>query len=192
MYKSLRGRRRPRIIPVFAFYLGILLMPSKQVRLTTTKGEITIELCETEAPLTVASFVQYVEDKFYDATIFHRVINGFMVQGGGMDADMKQKTTRAPVRNEANNGLRNVIGTVAMARTNDPHSATAQFFINVADNAFLDHRGQTPDGWGYCVFGRVVSGMETVNTIKAMPTTRRGGTQDVPEEVVSITLAEVL
>ena len=192
MSKSLRGCRRPRIIPVFAFYLGILLMPSKQVRLTTTKGEITIELCETEAPLTVASFVQYVEDKFYDATIFHRVINGFMVQGGGMDADMKQKTTRAPVRNEANNGLRNVIGTVAMARTNDPHSATAQFFINVADNAFLDHRGQTPDGWGYCVFGRVVSGMETVNTIKAMPTTRRGGTQDVPEEVVSITLAEVL
>ena len=167
-------------------------MPSKQVRLTTTKGEITIELCETEAPLTVANFVQYVADKFYDATIFHRVINGFMVQGGGMDADMKQKTTHAPVRNEANNGLRNVVGTVAMARTNDPHSATAQFFINVADNAFLDHRGQTPDGWGYCVFGRVVSGMETVNTIKAMPTTRRGGTQDVPEEVVSITLAEVL
>ena len=167
-------------------------MPSKQVRLTTTKGEITIELCETEAPLTVASFVQYVEDKFYDATIFHRVINGFMVQGGGMDADMKQKTTHAPVRNEANNGLRNVVGTVAMARTNDPHSATAQFFINVADNAFLDHRGQTPDGWGYCVFGRVVAGMETVNAIKAMPTTRRGGMQDVPEEVVSLTAVEVL
>ncbi len=192
MSKSLRGRRRPRIIPAFAFYLGILLMPSKQVRLTTTKGEITIELCETEAPLTVANFVQYVGDKFYDATIFHRVINGFMVQGGGMDADMKQKTTRAPVRNEANNGLRNVAGTVAMARTNNPHSATAQFFINVADNAFLDHRSQTPDGWGYCVFGRVVAGMETVNAIKAMPTTRRGGMQDVPEEVVSLTAVEVL
>ena len=161
-------------------------MANQQVRLTSSMGEIVLELNATEAPLTVANFVQYVTDKFYDDTIFHRVIKGFMVQGGGLEASMNQKKTRAPVKNEAHNGLRNEIGTVAMARTNDPHSATAQFFINIADNAFLNHRSQTQDGWGYCVFGRVIAGMETVNSIKAVPTTRQGGMQDVPQDAVTI------
>lgn len=161
-------------------------MSQPQVRLVTSKGEITLELFADKAPQTVANFLQYVTDAFYDDTIFHRVIAGFMIQGGGMDAAMKQKATRAPVANEADNGLSNTLGTVAMARTNDPHSATAQFFINVADNLFLDHRAKSADGWGYCVFGKVTAGMDVVDAIKSVATGRQGYMQDVPTETVTI------
>jgi peptidyl-prolyl cis-trans isomerase B (cyclophilin B) len=167
-------------------------MSLPQVRLATSKGDITLELDPDKAPLTVANFLQYVADSFYTDTIFHRVIEGFMIQGGGLDAEMRQKPTRAHVQNEADNGLTNQIGTIAMARTNDPHSATAQFFINVADNAFLNHRAKSPDGWGYCVFGRVTEGMDVVNTIKSVATTRRSGMQDVPQEAVTILSATLL
>lgn len=167
-------------------------MSLPQVCLSTSTGDITLELFAEQAPQTVANFLQYVADSFYNETIFHRVIDGFMVQGGGMDADMRAKPTRTPVQNEADNGLTNQAGTVAMARTNDPHSATAQFFINVADNGFLNHRAKSSDGWGYCVFGRVTAGMDVVNTIKAMATTRRGGMQDVPQETVTILSATLL
>ena len=149
-------------------------------------GDITLELDAEKAPKTVANFLQYARDGFYDGTIFHRVINNFMIQGGGMTADMEQKTTRAPVENEANNGLKNKTGTIAMARTNDPHSATAQFFINVADNDFLDHRAPTAQGWGYAVFGKVTAGMDVVEKIKAVATGTRGFHQDVPREAVTI------
>lgn len=162
-------------------------MSATRVTLETTMGLVTIELDEQAAPETTANFIQYVEDDFYRGTIFHRVIDGFMVQGGGLDADMNNKPTRAPIKNEANNGLSNETGTVAMARTGDPHSATAQFFINVQDNHFLNHKNETPDGWGYCVFGRVVSGMETVNAIKGVATTAKGPMRDVPSEVIEIT-----
>ncbi len=154
------------------------------VTLKTSQGDITIELYPDKAPDTVANFLQYVDDGFYNGTIFHRVINGFMIQGGGFTADMRQKPTRAPVKNEAANGLKNETGTLAMARTSDPHSATAQFFINVKDNDFLTHPGQ--DGWGYCVFGKVVDGMDTVNAIKAVPTGVRAMMRDVPVEPVEI------
>lgn len=167
-------------------------MSLPQVCLSTSTGDITLELFAEQAPQTVANFLQYVADSFYNETIFHRVIDGFMVQGGGMDADMRAKPTRTPVQNEADNGLTNQAGTVAMARTNDPHSATAQFFINVADNGFLNHRAKSSDGWGYCVFGRVTAGMDVVNIIKAMATTRRGGMQDVPQETVTILSATLL
>ena len=156
------------------------------VTLHTSMGDITLELDAEKAPKTVANFLQYARDGFYDGTIFHRVINGFMIQGGGMTADMEQKTTRAPVENEANNGLKNKTGTIAMARTNDPHSATAQFFINVADNDFLDHRAPTAQGWGYAVFGKVTAGMDVVEKIKAVATGTRGFHQDVPREAVTI------
>lgn len=162
------------------------------VKLETTLGDITLELDEAAAPETVRNFVEYVESGFYDGTIFHRVINGFMIQGGGMDRDMKQKSTRASIRNEANNGLSNESGTVAMARTSDPHSASAQFFINVKDNDFLDHTSETSQGWGYCVFGKVVDGMDAVNAIKAVATGRHGPHQDVPVEAVEITRAQVV
>jgi len=161
-------------------------MSLHQVKLSTSKGEITLELDASKAPATVANFLQYVSDGFYAGTIFHRVIDNFMIQGGGLTADMAQKTTRAPVQNEADNGLSNLTGTIAMARTNDPHSATAQFFINVSDNLFLNHRAKSADGWGYCVFGKVTSGMDVVNAIKASPTTHRGHMQDVPQEAVTI------
>ena len=167
-------------------------MSLPQVCLSTSTGDITLELFPEQAPQTVANFLQYVADSFYNETIFHRVIDGFMVQGGGMDADMRAKPTRTPVQNEADNGLTNQAGTVAMARTNDPHSATAQFFINVADNGFLNHRAKSSDGWGYCVFGRVTAGMDVVNIIKAMATTRRGGMPDVPQETVTILSATLL
>lgn len=148
------------------------------IKLTTTLGDILIELDTEHAPKTCANFEQYVRDGHYDGTIFHRVIDGFMIQGGGMTADFAQKPTRAPVENEARNGLKNLKGSVAMARTMDPHSATAQFFINVADNGFLDYPGQ--DGWGYCVFARVVEGLETVEAIRSVGTGNRAGHQDVP------------
>ena len=144
------------------------------VTLHTSMGDISLELDAEKAPKTVANFLQYARDGFYDGTIFHRVINNFMIQGGGMTADMAQKQTRAPVDNEANNGLKNKTGTVAMARTNDPHSATAQFFINVSDNGFLDHTAPTAQGWGYAVFGRVTAGMDVVEKIKAVATGNKG------------------
>jgi len=156
------------------------------VTLHTSMGDISLELDAEKAPKTVANFLQYARDGFYDGTIFHRVINNFMIQGGGMTADMAQKQTRAPVDNEANNGLKNKTGTVAMARTNDPHSATAQFFINVSDNGFLDHTAPTAQGWGYAVFGRVTAGMDVVEKIKAVATGNKGFHQDVPKEAVTI------
>jgi len=162
-----------------------------RVRLDTTRGAIVLDLDEANAPATVANFLQYVRDGHYDNTLFHRVIDGFMVQGGGMTPGMKQKPTRSPIANEAGNGLKNRKYTVAMARTGEPHSATAQFFINVSDNDFLDHKGPSPQGWGYCVFGKVVEGSDVVDAIKAVPTGRSGGHQDVPVDDVLITKASV-
>jgi peptidyl-prolyl cis-trans isomerase B (cyclophilin B) len=159
------------------------------ITLKTNHGDIVIELDEQNAPVTAANFKQYVEDGFYDGTIFHRVIGNFMIQGGGMTPDMVQKATRPAIENEAKNGLKNARGSIAMARTGDPHSATAQFFINVKDNDFLDYPGQ--DGWGYCVFGKVVEGMDVVDRIKAVATATRRGHQDVPVEDVVIEQATV-
>jgi peptidyl-prolyl cis-trans isomerase B (cyclophilin B) len=158
----------------------------------TTLGNITIELFETDAPETTANFKQYVEDGFYNGTIFHRVIDGFMIQGGGFEPGMIQKDTRDPISNEASNGLSNNRGTIAMARTMDPHSATAQFFINVADNDFLNFRSETPDGFGYCVFGRVFDGLDVVDAIKAVETTHRAGHSDVPRDDVIINQASIV
>ena len=162
------------------------------IRMHTTLGDIDIELDYDKAPKSAANFEQYVKDGHFDGTLFHRVIDGFMIQGGGMLPDMSQKPTRAPIENEANNGLKNVTGSIAMPRTNDPHSATSQFFINVADNAFLDHTAPTPQGWGYCVFGKVVDGMDVVNKIKGVSTTSRAGHQDVPAEDIVIEKAEII
>jgi peptidyl-prolyl cis-trans isomerase B (cyclophilin B) len=150
------------------------------IKLQTSLGDIRIKLDQAKAPETCANFLRYVEQGFYDGTIFHRVIKGFMIQGGGFTSDMKQKTTGAPVKNEADNKLHNKTGTIAMARTSDPHSATAQFFINVADNAFLNHSSPTSSGWGYCVFGEVVEGMDVVQSITKTKTGNHGGHQDVP------------
>jgi peptidyl-prolyl cis-trans isomerase B (cyclophilin B) len=160
------------------------------VILHTSHGDITLELDASSAPKTVANFLQYVRDGHYDNTLFHRVIDGFMVQGGGMTPGMKQKPTRAGVTNEAANGLKNTRYTVAMARTSDPHSATAQFFINVGDNAFLDHTAPTAQGWGYCVFGKVVAGQDVVDRIKGVATADSGLHQNVPREDVIIVRAE--
>ncbi|MGE0857474.1 MAG: peptidylprolyl isomerase [Gammaproteobacteria bacterium] len=162
------------------------------VKLTTTLGDITLELDADKAPETTRNFLAYVESGHYDGTIFHRVINGFMIQGGGMDRAMKQKPTNAPIKNEATNGLVNDTGTIAMARTSDPHSATAQFFINVKDNDFLNHTSPTGSGWGYCVFGKVTDGMDTVNAIKGVKTGSHGPHQDVPSEPVEILSAKVV
>ncbi len=156
------------------------------ITLHTNFGDITLELDFDKAPKTAANFLQYAEDGFYDGTIFHRVINNFMIQGGGMTADMSQKKTRAPVENEADNGLTNDTYTVAMARTMDPHSATAQFFINVSDNNFLNHTGKNSQGWGYCVFGKVTEGTDVVDKIKGVKTGSQGGHQDVPVDAVTI------
>ena len=161
------------------------------VKLHTRLGTITLELDSEKAPATVANFLQYVNDGHFDNTVFHRVIDGFMIQGGGFEPGMKQKATRAPVRNEADNALRNDSYTVAMARTSDPNSATAQFFINVANNDFLNHTAATPQGWGYCVFGRVTAGTEVVDKIGKVSTGNRGMHQDVPAEDVIIQRAEV-
>lgn len=160
--------------------------------LHTNHGAITIELDQAQAPKSVANFLAYARAGHFDHTLFHRVIDGFMIQGGGFGADFKQKPTRPPIENEAKNGLKNDRYTVAMARTSDPHSATAQFFINVADNAFLNHRSPDANGWGYCVFGRVVSGKDIVDRIKGVATARRGGHDDVPTEDVVIERAEVV
>lgn len=155
-----------------------------QVEIITNKGRIVLELNQAKAPETVANFLQYVKSKQYDGVIFHRVIENFMIQGGGFDADMKEKPTRAPIKNEANNGLKNSVYTVAMARTANPHSASAQFFINVKDNDFLSYPGQ--DGWGYCVFGKVIQGRDVVDKIKTVKTGQRGPHGDVPLEPVII------
>jgi len=163
-----------------------------RVKLTTLMGDIVLELDRTAAPKTAANFLAYVKDGHYDGTIFHRVIAGFMIQGGGFTADMQRKPTRAPIRNEADNGLSNRTGTIAMARTNDPHSASAQFFINVKDNDFLDHRAKSAKGWGYCVFGRVVDGMNVVRTIENVATTSRSGMRDVPRTPVTINQATLI
>jgi peptidyl-prolyl cis-trans isomerase B (cyclophilin B) len=160
------------------------------IKLTTSKGDILIELDEENAPLSCANFRKYVEDGHYDGTIFHRVINNFMIQGGGFTTDMIQKPTREPIENEAKNGLKNESGTLAMARTMDPHSATAQFFINVSNNSFLDYPGQ--DGWGYAVFGKVTEGMDVISAIKGVETTHRGGHSDVPVEPIVIEKAEIV
>lgn len=162
------------------------------IRLETNLGNITIRLFEKEAPKSAANFEQYVRDGFYDGTLFHRVIDGFMVQGGGFDREFVQKDTREPVENEANNGLSNKRGTLAMARTMVPHSATAQFFINLKDNDFLNHTAPTSHGWGYCVFGEVVEGMDVVDAIRAVRTGNRNGHQDVPKEDVFIERAYVI
>ncbi len=163
-----------------------------RVRLATNHGDIVLELDREKAPATVQNFLDYVTSGFYDGTIFHRVINGFMIQGGGFEPGMKQKPTREPIENEASNGLPNAAYTIAMARTSDPHSATAQFFINVVDNDFLNHTAPTPNGWGYAVFGKVVEGTDVVDSIKAVPTGARGFHRDVPKDDVVIMKAEVL
>ncbi len=159
---------------------------TKTVQMETSAGTLTIELDEVAAPESVANFLAYVQAGHYDGTVFHRVIKGFMVQGGGFEAGMKQKATRAPIRNEASNGLKNKHYTLAMARTNDPHSATAQFFINTTDNGFLDFKSESPQGWGYAVFGKVVAGTEVVDAIEKVKTGRKGFHDDVPLEDVVI------
>ena len=158
------------------------------VEIKTNKGSIVVELNQDKAPNTVANFVKYANDGFYTGTVFHRVISGFMIQGGGLDKNLNEKETRAPIKNEADNGLANNIGTIAMARTNDPHSASSQFFINVANNAFLNHTEKSERGWGYTVFGKVVKGMDVVDKIAKIPTD--GG--DVPTQTIMIESVTVL
>jgi peptidyl-prolyl cis-trans isomerase B (cyclophilin B) len=162
-----------------------------KVRLNTSHGEIVLALNEEKAPITVENFVSYVKSGHYDGTIFHRVIYDFMIQAGGMDAQMNEKPTNTSIKNEANNGLGNLSGTIAMARTSDPHSASTQFFINTNDNAGLNFSSETNDGWGYCVFGEVVEGEDTIDKIENASTTSKAGHQDVPEEPIIITSAEV-
>ena len=162
------------------------------VELDTNMGAIVIELNEEKAPKTVENFLNYVKSGHYDGTIFHRIIDGFMIQGGGMDAEMNEKATNAPVENEADNGLNNDKGTIAMARTQDPHSATSQFFINVKDNDFLNHSGKNMQGWGYTVFGKVTSGMDVIDKMRGVPTGRFGMHADVPNEPVVINSATII
>lgn len=162
------------------------------VEFDTTHGAIVIELDAQKAPVTVANFLDYVESGHYDGTVFHRVIDGFMIQGGGMDSKMNEKRTGTPIKNEADNGLKNNVGTIAMARTSDPHSATAQFFINVKNNDFLNYTSPTPQGWGYAVFGKVTDGMDVVNQIKGVATGRYGHHADVPTTPVVINSAKVI
>lgn len=161
-----------------------------KVKFTTTQGDFVLELFDAEAPETVKNFLSYVDDKFYDGTIFHRVISNFMVQGGGFTTDFNQKTSKSPIQNEADNRISNKRGTVAMARTSAPHSASNQFFINVVDNDFLDFRSPTPNGYGYCVFGKVVEGMTTIDTIKQTKTGNFKGHGDVPKDQIVILSAE--
>ena len=169
-------------------------MPNTQtkVKFTTTLGEIIIQLNTEKAPVSSANFLTYVNESFYNGTIFHRVIPGFMAQGGGFDTSFNQKAVHAPIKNEADNGLTNSRGTIAMARTNDPNSATAQFFINYKDNSFLNHTSPTPSGWGYAVFGKVIEGMDVVDAMAKQATGNRGGHQDVPKTDIVIEKAEVI
>lgn len=163
-----------------------------KVRLTTTLGPIVFDLDEKKAPKTVANFTEYVATGHYNGTIFHRVIEDFVIQGGGFDRNMKEKPTRPPICNEANNRLSNLLGTIAMARTPEPHSASAQFFINTNDNAFLDFSKETDDGWGYCVFGKVSEGQEVVEQIEEVPTTPRDGYEDVPVDIILIEKVDII
>ncbi|MDO8844494.1 peptidylprolyl isomerase [Methylicorpusculum sp.] len=191
-----------RILLAFALLLSITSTPFAQekqmsqtqskVKLTTTLGEITIQLNTEKAPVSSENFLAYVKEGFYNGTIFHRVIPGFMAQGGGFDAAFEQKTTHAPIKNEADNGLLNKKGTLAMARTSDPGSATAQFFINLKDNSFLDYSSPTPNGWGYAVFGEVIDGMDVVEAMATQPTGNKGMHQDVPKTDIVIEKAEVV
>ena len=167
-------------------------MPAAHILMTTTVGPMTLELDADNAPKTVENFLSYVSSGFYDGTIFHRVINNFMVQGGGFTADMEQKATQAPIENEANNGLKNARGTIAMARTQDPHSATAQFFINVQDNDFPNHTGENMQGWGYAVFGKVTEGEDVLDKIRCVQTGSQAGHQDVPVEPIIIESVTVI
>ena len=163
-----------------------------KVKLTTSLGDFVIQLEDEKAPVSAANFIAYVKQGFYSGTIFHRVIPGFMAQGGGFDTAFAQKATNAPIKNEADNGLKNKRGTLAMARTNDPNSATAQFFINYKDNGFLDHTSPTPSGWGYAVFGEVIEGMDVVDEMAKQPTGNRGMHQDVPKTDIVIEKAEII
>jgi len=166
---------------------------TKTVTMTTAQGSFTIELDDAKAPLTVENFLSYVRSGHYDGTVFHRVIKGFMVQGGGFAPGMKQKPTQGEIKNEANNGLKNLKYTLAMARTSAPHSASSQFFINATNNSFLDHSSESAQGWGYAVFGRVVSGMDVVDQIEGVATGRKGGHDDVPnDDVMILTAVEVV
>ena len=179
---------------IFLVSVAMVVSPSESgageenptVLMETSLGSITIELDQAKAPITVKNFLSYVDEKFYDGTIFHRVIGNFMIQGGGFTADMQQKRVKAPIKNEAGNGLKNMTGTLAMARTNVVDSATAQFFINVVDNDFLDHQNTTSQGFGYAVFGKVIQGMDVVEKIKAVKTVSKMGFSDVPAEAVVI------
>ncbi len=166
--------------------------PNPHVQMDTSMGVIVIELDAKAAPQTVANFLSYVRDGFYDGTIFHRVIKSFMIQGGGFTPGMQQKATRSPITNEADNGLKNKEGTIAMARTPSPHSATSQFFINVKDNDALNHKAKNDDGWGYCVFGHVIKGLDVVHAIEDVKTTTRFGNDDVPVEAVIIKKVSLL
>jgi peptidyl-prolyl cis-trans isomerase B (cyclophilin B) len=185
----------------YCFSLGILLCflgetamsaGEPMVRLQTSMGAIAIQLDREKAPETVANFLEYAREGFYDSTLFHRVIDGFMVQGGGFGPGMRKKSARPPIENEADNGLSNKAGTIAMARTADPHSATSQFYINVADNPFLDFKAPTREGWGYCVFGEVVEGQEVLDRIRQTPTTSRGGHENVPIDDVVLEHVEIV
>jgi len=172
---------------------GIMAAESNpKVEMETSKGKMVIELFPEKAPETVKNFLNYVEAKFYDGTIFHRVIANFMIQGGGFSVDMKRKSAGKPIKNEADNGLKNDRGTIAMARTGDPHSATAQFFINSVNNDFLNHKSKTQQGWGYVVFGKVISGMDVIDAISEVKTVTHGGYRDVPAETIEIRSARVL
>lgn len=190
--KLLYRHLAPLFFASFSLSAGAEGGAAPQVQLETNHGNIVIELNKDKAPITVANFLSYVEDGFYDGTIFHRVIENFMIQGGGFDEDFQQKQTKAAIENEADNGLSNKRGALAMARTNDPHSASSQFFINTVDNDFLDFKGKAPSGWGYAVFGEVVEGMDVVDEIRKLKTTMRGPHQDVPAETVLIIKATVL
>jgi cyclophilin family peptidyl-prolyl cis-trans isomerase len=192
MVKSLiLGLSQVGFLFLFAIFSNAAASNPK-VLMKTTKGDITIELYPDKAPISVENFLSYVNAKFYDGTVFHRVIKNFMIQAGGLNVDFQEKTTKAPIQNEAKNGLKNKRGTLAMARMNEPHTASSQFFINHADNSFLDY-GQAADGWGYCVFGKVIQGLDVVDAIANSPTMTKNGMGDVPREtiqILSITLIE--
>ena len=188
------------VVVMFSIAVGIFSPPlhsqttedQTMFRMSTTLGEIEVELYPKEAPVSVKNFVEYIESGYFDNLIFHRVIPGFMIQGGGFSSQMEPRKTRAPIENEADNGLKNLAGTLALARTSDPNSATSQFFINLVDNGFLDHTAKTSQGWGYTVFGKVVKGMDVVEKIGAVPTATAGQYGDVPVEPVVILKAEMV
>ncbi len=182
---------------LLVFTVGSLPLSAQAVNpkvlIKTSMGDITLELDQAKAPVTVKNFLSYVQDKFYEGTIFHRVVDGFMIQGGGLTAEMHEKAAKAPIKNEAGNGLKNLRGTAAMARTDEVNSATCQFFINHVDNDFLNHKDNTPQGFGYCVFGKVIAGMDVVDAIAKVKTGTRSGHADVPREpitILSVTLLE--